>query len=171
LVWISLRDAAIGAYKRELEGLRIQNLLPSLENALEGVTQHSVTTASDLEQGWALRTRSACVRFTAAQIDYLVSKFDVGARTGRKPDAKVVSKQMRRQFPKAQWLTAPQIASYRSRLAHKKRGEPAQDPADCGEDQTEDTINEENIADDPYFNTLEDDIYDAIEETQANKFQ
>jgi hypothetical protein len=158
---ISLRDAAIGAYKKELEGLRLPRHLPSVDAAL-GQVAETVSTAPALLKGWALRTRQTCTRFSPEQRSYLITKFDQGARTGRKLDPKVTSKQMRREFPKSQWLTPTQIASYWSRLAHMKRGEPAADESDCeGDADTEGgnmsraaddvIINEEAIADDPHL--------------------
>jgi hypothetical protein len=173
---ISLRDAAIGAYKRELEGLRLPRHINSVDAALAGFAETSAT-APTISKGWALRTRQVCTRFSSQQRNYLTSKFDQGARTGRKLDPKVVSKQMRNEFPKTQWLTSTQIASYWSRLAHLSRGEQGAEQSDCGEgaeaepQQGESILNVEAIADDPYFNTVQDDIYDAIEENEADIFQ
>lgn len=52
---LSLRDAAIGAYKKELEGLRLDKNLPSINHALESIMKSIDAEKSlALPQGWAL---------------------------------------------------------------------------------------------------------------------
>jgi len=172
---VSLRDAAIGAYKQELEGLRLGPTLPSIDDAMEGIIQSQQVTTPRLQKGWALRTRRVCNTFTEAQRTYLVAKFDAGVRTGRKMDPKILAKQMRREFPKEEWLTWGQIASYWSRLARTQRGETIadldiEDADDQGETIPQAQACEPDIEDDPHFNTLPDDIYDAIEENAKDIF-
>ena len=79
---------------------------------------------SPAEEGWALRAVKKAYRFSDKQKSYLLAKFRIGQTTGRKLDAEVVAREMRRArgadcmriFQSSEFLTASQIASYFSRL-------------------------------------------------------
>ena len=68
-------------------------------------------------------------RFNEAQKSYLEAKFNIGQSTGKKLDADVVAKEMRRArgpngdrlFSVTTFLSAQQISSFSSRLAAKAR--------------------------------------------------
>jgi hypothetical protein len=171
---LSLRDAAIGAYKRELEGLQLPQDLPSITEALQGLLSAQDVSTPALEMGWALRTRKATTTFNVRQRAYLTAKFDHGERTGRKLDPQTVAKQMRSEFPKEEWLKWNQIASYWSRLARVRRGEALSDlAADDDDDEVDQATaaHDVDIEDDPYFNTPEDDMYDEIRDNQHHIFE
>jgi hypothetical protein len=164
------------AYKQELEGLRVGQTLPSVNEAMEDILKGRDTSTTPLPKGWALRVRKSSAVFSENLRTYLTSKFDVGVKTGRKLDPKTVAKQMRNQFPKDEWLTWGQIASYWSRLARLQRGETIADLEDDtgnGNGEGSQTTNacEEDIEDDPHFNTLHDDIHDGIEENAKHIFR
>lgn len=82
-----------------------------------------------LSIGWALKSSfTRRTRFNSNQKDYLMKKFDIGQKTGRKLDPVTVSKEMRRAkdsngnrlFSMNEFLTAQQVQSFFSRLASKR---------------------------------------------------
>lgn len=91
--------------------------------------EHGESAATDLPQGWALKTVQTGGKFSEKQKQYLQEKFSLGERTGFKLDGLTVSKEMRvardgaggRLFQFHEFLTAQQITSYFSRLASKHR--------------------------------------------------
>jgi len=84
---------------------------------------------SNLQEGWSLKESKKAYRFNANQKQYLDQKFNIGQSTGRKVDADVVTKEMRRArgldgerlFRVTEFLAPDQVASYFSRLAVKAR--------------------------------------------------
>ena len=74
-------------------------------------------------EGWALRAAKKAYRFREKQKSYLLAKFSIGQTTGRKLDAEVVAREMRRArgadsvrlFQSSEFLTSLQIASLFSR--------------------------------------------------------
>ena len=95
--------------------------MPTLRTV--SVTNKQSTTA--LTEGWALRPTKRAYRFSEKQKAYLTAKFNIGQSTGRKVDASLVARDMRRAyssngerlFKSSEFLTAQQISSYFSRLS------------------------------------------------------
>ena len=111
-------DLAKMGYKSALEeGVGV---LPTLKTST--LSQDYPTAAA--KEGWALRAVKKAYRFSDKQKSYLLAKFRIGQTTGRKLDAEVVAREMRRArgadclrlFQSSEFLTASQIASYFSRL-------------------------------------------------------
>ena len=84
---------------------------------------------SGAKEGWALRESKKSNRFKETQKEYLLQKFNIGQSTGKKAQAEVVAKDMRRAkgsdgkrlFSVAEFLSPQQIASYFLRLASKAK--------------------------------------------------
>ena len=78
-----------------------------------------------LTEGWALRPTKRAYRFSEKQKDYLTAKFNIGESTGRKVDASLVARDIRRArgsngerlFKSSEFLTTQQITSYFTRLS------------------------------------------------------
>ena len=78
-----------------------------------------------LTEGWALRPAKKAYRFSEKQKAYLTAKFNIGQSTGRKVDASLVARDMRRAhgsngerlFKSTEFLTSQQISSYFSCLS------------------------------------------------------
>ena len=68
-------------------------LPPSLEVLASDVSSSSDQTN---KEGWALKEAKKAERFNETQRSYLEAKFTIGQATGRKLDADVVAKEMRR---------------------------------------------------------------------------
>lgn len=170
---LSLRDAAIGAYKAQLEGVRLPQTLPSVRDALQSFAPSEYDPPTALKIGWALRTRRKGAPFSAEIRSYLTEKFNEGQTSGRKLDPRTIAKSMRQQFPQDKWLTWGQIASYWSRLARVARKEPLDDLAydDDDDDQQGNIGYAEDLVEDPYFNNIEYEIYDAVEENASNIYE
>ena len=114
----TLIDLAKMGYKAALEeGV---GALPTLKTS----TLSQDYPAAVAKEGWALRAAKKAYRFSDKQKSYLLAKFRIGQTTGRKLDAEVVSREMRRArgadclrlFESSEFLTTSQIASYFSRL-------------------------------------------------------
>ena len=103
-------------------------LLPSLEVLASDVSSSSDQTN---KEGWALKEAKKAERFNETQRSYLEAKFNIGQATGRKLDADVVAKEMRRArgadgdrlFSVTEFLSPQQVSSFFSRLAAKLRQE------------------------------------------------
>ena len=83
-----------------------------------------------LPMGWALKPERKSKHFSEKQKKFLVAKFDVGLKTGRKEDPCLVAKEMRfaseggkKLFSLDEFLTPQQINSFFSRHAKKVRTE------------------------------------------------
>lgn len=171
---VSLRDAAIGAYKQELEGLRIPTNLPSIGEALQPLLTSQDTNSPMLQMGWALRERRQGGPFDPAVRAYLSKKF----KDAPKSDPKVIAKKLRSEFPPDTWVTWRQIASFWSRLARLQRQESLDDLEEEEENeepqqQADPALlgNEEDLEGDAYFNNIERNIRDAIEDNEGDIFQ
>ena len=87
-----------------------------------------ISASSTLNQGWALRIKNQRSNFTRDQKTYLVDKYDIGKRTGRKEDPFEVAKEMRsamksgvRRFSKNKFMSDQQVASFFSRLTQNDK--------------------------------------------------
>ena len=106
-------------------------LLPSLDVSASDVSSTSDQTN---KEGWALKEAKKAERFNETQRSYLEAKFNIGQATGRKLDAEVVAKEMRRArgadgdrlFSVTEFLSPLQVASFFSRLAAKLRQQEVQ---------------------------------------------
>lgn len=167
---VTLRDNAIGAYKTELEGLRLPQSLPSVGGVLQELLAADDVTSPELKMGWALKSKRKSGHFDARVRAYLIEKFDEGKATKRKLDPKTIAKEMRQIFRQDVWLKWSQIASFWSRRARLDRQEPLADLATDDDDDADqqNMQNEEDLQDDPYFNTVEDDVLEAIKENAGN---
>ena len=114
----TVKDLAKMGYKSALEeGV---GALPTLKTS--SLSQDYPIAAA--KEGWALRAAKKAYRFSDKQKSYPLAKFRIGQTTGRKLDAEVVAREMRRArgadclrlFQSSEFLTASQIASYFSRL-------------------------------------------------------
>ncbi|XP_068728060.1 uncharacterized protein [Montipora capricornis] len=96
-------------------------------------------------EGWALRAAKKAYRFSEKQKSYLLAKFSIGQTTGRKLDAEVVAREMRRArgadgvrlFQSSEFLTSLQIASFFSRQSATLRQKDPADEADIRASQEE----------------------------------
>ena len=126
----TLLDRAMIAYTYELEkpGASTAIELPTDSVCLTREQNSNVPEAS-LCMGWALKSSfSRKARFSPSQKDYLMKKFEIGEKTGRKLDPGTVAKDMRaakdpngnRLFTCSEFLTSQQIQIFFSRLASKR---------------------------------------------------
>ena len=90
------------------------------------VTHDNITTA--LPKGWALKFKKKRTVFTEKQKQYMVTKFEVGKRTGNKIDPFVAAQEMQEVkenghfiYNASDYLTGQQISSYFSRLSLKDK--------------------------------------------------
>lgn len=112
----SLMDLAKMGYKSLLE--EGTGALPTLKASIS----HEESAAMPKE-GWALKPAKKSYRFSDKQKSYLVAKFQIGQTTGRKLDAEMVAREMRRArgpdgarlFQVSEFLNGSQIASFFSR--------------------------------------------------------
>lgn len=92
--------------------------LPTLEATIRHQEDHVV-----LKEGWALRAAKKAYRFSDKQKSYPQAKFRMGQATGRKLDAEIVAREIRRArgpdgkrlFQTSEFLAASQVASFFSR--------------------------------------------------------
>ena len=112
----SLMDLAKMGYKTCLEeGVGV---LP----AIQAPISHQEASLIPKE-GWAIRAAKKSYRFSDKQKSYLMAKFHIGQTTGRKVDAEVVAREMRRArgtdgvrlFQASEFLSSSQVASFFSR--------------------------------------------------------
>ncbi|CAH3148805.1 unnamed protein product, partial [Porites lobata] len=134
----SLMDLAKMGYKTHLE--EDVGILPSLKAPVAHQEGHFVPN-----EGWALRAAKKAYRFSEKQKSYLLAKFSMGQTTGRKLDAEVVAREMRRArgadgvrlFQSSEFLTSLQIASFFSRQSPTLRQKDPADEADIRASQEE----------------------------------
>ena len=113
----SLMDLAKMGYKSYLE--QGVGTLPSLRAS----TRQQEIPELPFKEGWGLKAAKKTYRFNDKQKAYLLAKFRIGQTTGRKVDAEVVAREMRRArgtdgarlFQASEFLTASQVASFFSR--------------------------------------------------------
>ena len=112
----SLMDLAKMGYKTCLEeGVGV---LP----AIQAPIRHQEASLIPKE-GWAIRAAKKSYRFSDKQKSYLMAKFHIGQTTGRKVDAEVVAREMRRArgtdgvrlFQASEFLSSSQVVSFFSR--------------------------------------------------------
>lgn len=171
-----LRDFSIENYVRLIEQNQVFSNAPGVLSALQG--QRTEETAMDatypLEMGWALKDRKEVKRFTQAQKQYLVEKFDEGIRDSKKYDPREVAKLMRRnpQFPtKEDWLTAAQIQSFWSRLAKGREKALAADSSQGADDEDMDPIDDDHIGSDDLLDRMFDqNVHDVVESLRPQIF-
>ena len=105
-----------------------------------------VLPATQADEGWALRAAKSAYCFSDKQKEYLLAKFRIGQTTGRKLDAEIVAREMRRAhganclrlFRMSEFLSAVLIASYFSHLNAEAR---QQDPNDMDVQASEEEAN------------------------------
>ena len=113
---LSVMDLAKMGYKSRLE--QGGGALPTLQATLGCQEVHAL-----LQEGWALRAAKKAYRFSDKQKSYLKAKFRIGQTTGRKLDAEMVAREMRRAkgpdgkrlFLTSEFLASSQVASFFSR--------------------------------------------------------
>lgn len=119
----TLYDRAILGYASKLE--HADSDIPRLQENFNT----EVNACPPPSKGWALKSsNSKRKRFSDKQKNYLLAKFQLGERTGRKCNPTVVSKEMRIAkddngellFDSSEFLTSKQIAGVFSRLAAKR---------------------------------------------------
>lgn len=124
----TLLDRAMLSYAAELEGGG------SKISELPDVTYQSKDESPEVQvsppcMGWALRSSFVRrARFNSSQKEYLLKKFDIGQKSGRKVDPATVAQEMRaakdcsgkRLFSINEFLTSQQIQSFFSRVAAKR---------------------------------------------------
>lgn len=119
----TLLDLAKLGYQQVLE--EDVGVVPTLRTSSVVSTQ----SRERLTEGWALRSAKKAYRFSEKQKAYLTAKFNIGQSTGRKVDASLVARDMRRArgsnserlFKSTEFLTSQQISSYFSRLSATTR--------------------------------------------------
>ncbi|KAK3746674.1 hypothetical protein QZH41_020586, partial [Actinostola sp. cb2023] len=143
----SLIDLAKLGYKSRLEeGI---SAIPVLQAAVSQQESPATTT----KQGWALKAAKKAYRFNDKQKSYLQAKFHIGQVTGRKLDAELVAREMRRArgtdgvrlFLSSEFLTTSQVASFFSRQSTSvKKGTHVQnlDDMDIAASEEESNFNE-----------------------------
>lgn len=114
---LSLCDAAINSYSKQLESVQLTPKFPELQEALQAFYQHEEPNL--LEKGWALMSPKSCKLSTAKRQNFLLEKYNEGIIQNKKFDAGVISKKMRPNpsFSKEEFLSPQQIASFWSRKA------------------------------------------------------
>lgn len=122
----TLLDRAINqyAYQLEVESVKLQEVCNPIHPGTEGNCRARDDSTLP-PKGWALKITQSKKRFTANQKEYLIKKFNIGQKTGRKADPSSVSRDMRkardsngdRIFTVDEFLTAQQISSFFSRQA------------------------------------------------------
>lgn len=109
-------DLAKMGYKLALEeGV---GALPSIKSQISHPEAPAIP-----KEGWALRAAKKYYRFSDKQKAYLMAIFLIGQTTGRKLDAEIVAREMRRArgtdgvrlFQASEFLHASQVASFFSR--------------------------------------------------------
>ena len=132
-------DLAKMGYKFRLE--QGGDALPTLQATIGRQVVHAV-----LKEGWALRAAKKAYRFSDKQKSYLKAKFRIGQTTGRKLDAEMVARKMRRSrgpdgkrlFQTSEFLAASQVASFFSRQSAAVR---QSDPDETDIQASEEEIN------------------------------
>ena len=117
-------------------------VIPTLQASAPFIEKGAVECASE---GWALKESKKRYQFNEKQKQYLTTKFNIGQSTGRKLEADVVAKEMRRAvdndgkrlFSISEFLTAQQISSFFSRLSIKSRHHPVPTNEDIAAAQEE----------------------------------
>ena len=135
------------------------------------VTRQDSRHKSDLAMGWALsKARTGSVRFSQPLRKYLIAKFDLGEKTGRKADPSQVARDIRetqnkngeRLFSRDDWLTSTQIKGFFSRHARKQRGGAAKSAVEEFQEQEE---NQDDWEENEERDILVQEIYTAINVT------
>ena len=87
-----------------------------------------ISSSNTLSQGWALKIKKQRSNFTKDQKAYLVEKYNIGKRTGRKEDPFEVAEEMPsamkggvRRFSKSEFMSGQQVASFFSRLTQNDK--------------------------------------------------
>lgn len=102
----------------------------SLSSQQSYMATHKTNDSYEQTMGWALhKPKSGSKRFSNNVRVYLIAKFDMGEKTGRKASPTDVEAEMRiardennqRRFSRSEWLTANQIKSFFSRLASARK--------------------------------------------------
>ena len=137
---LSVMDLAKMGYKSRLE--QGEGALPTLQASLGRQEVH----AGVLQEGWALRAAKKAYRFSDKQKSYLNAKFRIGQTTGRKLDAEMVAREMRRArgpdgkrlFQTSEFLASSQVGSFFSRQSAAVR---QSDPDETDIQASEEEIN------------------------------
>lgn len=125
----TLLDRAMLTYTFALEKPRVSNIVIPAKEGFVTREHSSDAPGFSSYMGWALKTSfSRNTRFNSSQKDYLIKKFEIGEKTGRKLDPGTVAKDMRaakdpngkRLFNCNEFLTSQQIQSFFARLASKR---------------------------------------------------
>ena len=107
----------------------IECLSCSLDSSTPLTSPGDTSPHLSLQTGWAVSKLRGSVRFSEKVKEYLMARFTLGERTGRKADPAQVAMDMRnaknesnaRLFTREQWLTKSQVQSFFSRLAAIRR--------------------------------------------------
>ena len=115
----TLYDRAIMGYASRLE----QGATAIPELGLGKEVRITAYSAPSLPMGWALKcSRARSAGFSTKQKEYLSAKFQIGERTGLKPDPASMAIAMRKaKIVSTEFLTAQQVASLFSRLDARAR--------------------------------------------------
>lgn len=125
----TLLDRAMLTYTFALEKPGVSNIVIPAKEGFVTREHSSDAPGFSSYMGWALKSSfSRSTRFNSSQKDYLIKKFEIGEKTGRKLDPGTVAKDMRtakdpngkRLFNCNEFLTSQQIQSFFSRLASKR---------------------------------------------------
>ena len=104
--------------------LQKQHSFPSMQAGYEGVLDYQ-----EAVEGWALKTVQKSSRMSEDVRNYLIQRFNDGAKTGNKADPKQVEHEMKHVrnttggllFQPYEWRTSKQIASFFSNLSKSQR--------------------------------------------------
>ena len=124
---------------------------------------------SELTQRWALKKTKEAVSFSEKQRSFLLENFDKGIQKRKKFSPEDIVKEMRKNpsFEKGEFLSTQQIASFWSREAAKRRGDPtttSSRPVSADDNDfpvDDDYLRDSNIAD------VETDIREELEQSEC----
>lgn len=114
--------------KKYFEKLSESSFLRGVLN-LSAETKQSAGEQNNMTIGWTLKTERKCKRFSKNQKDFLVDKFNIGLKTGRKEDPFHVSESMlhvknpdgTRRFSYDEILSVQQVTSFFSRMIKQNK--------------------------------------------------
>ncbi len=118
------------AQKNYISYLEWSEVYGIVRQSARELTEATESEHEPLKMGWALKVQKASGQFVPKIRNFLIDKFEQGATSGRKFEAKWVAKEMQEMqiagepyFQKSEYLTENQIRSYWSRYSAQVRAQ------------------------------------------------